>query len=449
MVDDPSGETRVAPTHADSESTGQEPPQAPETPGYMVESGGLNPETFKARVKRIWALARKEVKTLWNDRFAMLLLVLLPLFLLFTVQRSEGRENRMTGGASTRMQKPVIGLSDRDQSTGFPGYDLSEEMMALFKEYEQNDQCRLVLTDNQTELERLLGTGEINAYVIIPDSFEYNLSIHFMGVLEVYIDTLNNLVVQDVESLIDEITSVYSEEFNFTGAIHQVTTVENVPEKATRLFQVMPFFFPIVIFSITMLVNSQSLVSDIPKDRITLSPAKKDEIVVGKLLGAQVINTLMVVVLFGASLGFGLRIRGSLGSYFLVMWLVALVGTATGLALSSLANTSLAAFQLFILVFLLQMTLLFFIQDKNVLQFFAIYAGREMLEKIVLRGQSFASPRNSRDCRVNSRLKLAVSLQTRWTSSPSGSGTGGSTGSSSRASGRPRMACRSTSKELS
>lgn len=388
------GQVGEAQTGSASRPTSQHDSTARDVfPGFVDETPKLDPTSVRAYFHRVWALARKEVKTLWNDRFAMVLLVLLPVALLFVVNRSEGggAAARLGQGGGRRIQQPVVGLCDRDNSTGYPGVDLSAEMVALFFEYETLDQCEVHYSTNQSEMDELLGTGELNAYIIVPDGFEFNLSIRFMAVLEVYLDTLNNVILQDAESLIDEIIDVYSTRMNFTGAIHQVTTVENVPETALRLFQVMPFFFPIVVFSMTLLVNSQALVGDVPKDRVTLSPAKKDEIVLGKLVGAQIVNTLMVLVLWGLSLLFGLQIRGSLAGYFIILWLVALVGTATGLTLSSIANTSLAAFQLFIMVFLLELTLMFFIEDPQVLQWFAVYAGKVCLEKIVLRGQSFGS----------------------------------------------------------
>ena len=48
-----------------------------------------NPKSFKARIQKIWANTRKEMKILWKDRFAMILLILLPITLVLTIYTVE------------------------------------------------------------------------------------------------------------------------------------------------------------------------------------------------------------------------------------------------------------------------------------------------------------------------------------------------------------------------
>lgn len=343
----------------------------------------LDPNSLKAQLQRIWANTKKEVKILWNDRFAMLLLILLPITLILTIYTTElikGEEE------FSRNQTPILGVLDRDDSKGFHGYDLSEEFIKIFKDFEDKGGCILYEDNTENELEEKLGLGEIHAYLIIEDGFEFNLSVHFVAFFKVVIDSYRQMTLLDVESLLDEVTSIFADKFNFTGAIEQVIEYENVPKIATRLFQIAPFFFPIVIFSMTCLVNSQSIIGDIPKDRMVLTPTSKKEILAGKVLGSNIINLIMIITLWVLSLLLGMQTRGDPFTYLFILWTCALVGSSVGLLISSIAKTSLAAFQMFVLSFITQFILLLFIEDKSILTFFPIYTTQSLMTQVTLQG---------------------------------------------------------------
>lgn len=345
-------------------------------------------QTFRAGLKRIWANTRKEIKILVNDRFALVLLFLLPITLIFTINFAGTAGPRPTDQGNDRLQAPNIGIIDKDNSVGYANYDLSEEFINLFKEYEENEQCRLFLGYNRSELEDLIRIGEINAYVIFPEGFEFNLSTHFFAIYRVVIDSLNQNELQDVENFLDEITEVFSRRYDLPGAIKQDITEVNIPERATRLFQISPIFFPIVIFSMTCLVSSQMVIGDIPKDRMVLTPTSKFEILAGKIIGTMFLNSLMVAVMWGLSLGLGMDIKGDLWSYYFIMWSCSFVGSSTGLFISTISNTSLAAFQLFILVFISQTILILFIDTKIILILFPIYSTSQLMLEVSLQGMN-------------------------------------------------------------
>lgn len=341
-----------------------------------------SPDALISRITRILANTRKEIKILWNDRLAMFILFILPLAVVFSIYFSEAE----TGDIFARMQTPVIGILDEDSSVGYYNADLSEEFVKKFKEYEQKDE--LILYENYTklQLEEKLGMGELHAYITIPEGFEFNISIHFVGYFNLVIDSYSQLVLRDVQSLIEEITQDFSEDFNFTGAIDQKIEYINVPQTATQLFQVSPLFFPMIIFGLTSLINSQSIVGDIPKDRMELTPTSKFEILMGKLFGSIVINSSMVLILWGLSVGLGIKIRGSLFIYFFILWLCSLVGISVGLFISSMANTQLAAFQIFVLAFISQVILILFIENKSILMLFPIWTTMRLIIEVSLQG---------------------------------------------------------------
>jgi len=343
----------------------------------------LDAKSIKAQLKRVWANTKKEIKILWNDRFAMVLLILLPVTLILTIYTTElikGEEE------FSRNEAPILGALDLDDSEGFYGYDLSKEFLKILKDYEEKGECTVYTDKSENELEQMVGLGEIHAYIVINDGFEYNLSVHFVGIFKVVIDSYRQSTLLDVESLLDEVTTVFSEKFNFTGAIDQEIEYVNVPQTATRLFQIAPIFFPIIIFSMCCLVNSQTIIGDIPKDRMVLTPTSKREILAGKVIGSNIINSIMILTLWMLSLLLGMQTRGDPATYLFILWTCALVGSSVGLLISSLAKTSLAAFQMFILSFITQVILLLFITDKTILTFFPIYSTGTLMTQVTLQG---------------------------------------------------------------
>ncbi|MBD3351925.1 MAG: hypothetical protein GF364_10610 [Candidatus Lokiarchaeota archaeon] len=358
------------------------------------EDEKIDPKSFKAKTRRIWSNTRKEVKILWNDRFAMVLLLLLPIAMVLTIQFAEagGPAGRLDSDSnSSRLQTPIIGIIDRDDSEGYDEYDLSAEFINIFEEYQDAEECIVISEVSQNELEEALGLGQIHAYIIIEDGFEYNLAINFVSYYTVVIDALNQLILQDVESLLDECSTVFSERFEFTGAIDQDIHLINVPEKAAKLFAIAPIFFPMIIFSMTVLVDSQLVIGDIPKDRMVLTPANKKEILIGKVLGSMIINSLQVTALWTLSIVFGLETRGNLGTLYFIMLSCAAAGTAMGLFISTLAKTTLAAFQYFLLFFITQTVLMLFIENQAILALFPIYSSGQLIKNCTLQGMDLLS----------------------------------------------------------
>lgn len=351
---------------------------------YVVE----NPSRFKAILYRILMNTKKEITFLIHDKYAMILLLLLPVTLVLTVHFSTGGNGSENGseGDYSRLQSPIIGILDRDKSVGYDGADLSEEMVNIYKNYQDKEEVELYSNLNETQLEEKLGLGEINAYIIINDGFEYNLSTKFVAYFQLVIDAYNQLILFDVESLVEECTEVFKEKFNFSGAISQDISYVNIPDQAARLFQISPFFYPMILFSMACLVNSQSIVGDVPKDRMVLTPASKGELLLGKLFGSIVVNSLMVFALFLLSLSLGMLIRGDLFIFLFIMWTCALVGNAMGLLISSISKSSLAAFQLFILSFITQAILILFIDQKIILVLFPIWTTMQLIMEVSMQG---------------------------------------------------------------
>jgi hypothetical protein len=352
-------------------------------------------EKIKKALYRIYGLYFKEIRVLLKDKFAMLIIFALPVFLVLVLGEVfggvggnvESTSVESIAGGDT-MEIPKIGLIDLDLSEGFPNLDLSTIFVNKCKTYESSGALIIVESNNQTELDMLLGTGVLNGYLIIPDMFEYNLSIHFPAIIIVTLDILDQTLLESTQSVIDTIIEDFKEENNFTGVFNYEITRANIPETGQTLFLGSPIFFPMVLFASAALTSAQLIVSDIPKDRMSLTPANKFEITLGKLLAMQTLMTILIVIMLVLSFFLGMTIRGSVLDFFWILFVIALSGVSFGLFVSAVARVPLEALQFFIFAFIFQIIGVLFVQDENILRFLPMFDGYKIVISVVLRGQS-------------------------------------------------------------
>lgn len=355
-------------------------------------------------VRRVFSLTYKEIRILLNDKIAMVIVFLMPVVIISLlvwgvadpgIKQTETSEDRLTmedntlGGA----ELPVIGIIDLDTSDGFPGRDLSQEFMDKFIEASENGECILYVQNNQSELEYMIGIGEIDAYLVIPQLFEFNLSIHIPVIIPFVIDTIKTLKIQPVQALVDDLIYEFKQENGFTGVFNSVKYNENLPEKNQILFIAAPFLFPLVCFGIGCLTATQCVVDDIPKDRMVLTPTNKMEMLLAKVMGNQFIVTILILIMMTFSILNSLKYRSTTFEFFLVLFIIALNAVILGVLISTIADTPLAALQYFIFMFLFQAIILLFIEDPLILAWMPIQNGADMFMKVVLRGQSLWSVR--------------------------------------------------------
>ena len=330
-------------------------------------------------LKRVFGLTRKEIAVLMQDRPAMVIIFLIPTVLVFSIQFGQN-----TG----YFEAPRIAILDADNSDGFPNLDMSQELIKIFNKYHLEEEISLTLSTNMTELNILLGNGGIDGIVVIPDALEYNLSVGFPAIIELYVDSNNLVSFLRTQRLVDTIITEYKDNFDIHGIFNPETIEYLRPESASLLFDIAPFFFPWTLFSIGTLVACQVVVSDIPKHRMALTPTNKFEIAIAKVAGIQALLSLVSLEFIFLSMTFGIVIRGGFLNYFLVLWVVSLSGVTIGFMLSTFAKTPLAALQFFIFFFLLQAIVIYFIPWEELLYIFPVYNGQILMLNAVIRGES-------------------------------------------------------------
>ncbi|MHA1821009.1 MAG: ABC transporter permease [Promethearchaeota archaeon] len=357
----------------------------------------FNISDFKIALKRYWGLTLKELKVLINDKIAMLVAFALPITIIFlivffggkvgensTISTSSQGQTGFQGRGSIPNNPPIIGLIDYDKT------NLSSQFVALVYDYQSDGYCTVIQSDNQSYLEELLGTNKITSIIVIPPLFEYNLSIHFPAIINVIIDTIDTTSIQSSQEVINKIINEFKFTHGYTGVFNLSFIEEGVPEKGKVLFVTAPIFFPMILFSIASLTATQSIVSDIPKDRMVLTPTNKYEMLAAKMTALQIIMVGIITETVLTSMALGLTIRGNVFGFFGALFFVSLSGVVTGLAVSTFAEVPLDALQYFTFIFLFQSIILLFLSDVNILRWIPIWDGDKLLMNVTLRGEPLA-----------------------------------------------------------
>lgn len=351
-------------------------------------------------LKRYGALVLKECQILFKDKGAMVITYFIPLIvvLVLTVGSSGNLVDPDEEGGRVqndlfKSEIPNIGIIDYDSSEGFPSRDLSQEFLLAFENAQIAQMCTVYETTNQTELEMMLGQGDISAFIIIPPLFEFNLSIHIPVIIPVVLDSINTFNLQSTQNVVDTIIQDFKAENGFLGVFKIQKTNVNLPEKNQVFYASAPYIIPLAIFGIGCLTSTQAIVSDIPKDRMVLTPTNKGEMMAAKVTANIIIQIGVIIIFLLTSLFIDLQILSSYFLYFIVLFCMVINAVLFGVAISALSKTALAAYQYFIFIFIFQLVAILFVEDPVILLAMPLYNGYELLLQVVLRGQGFWSVR--------------------------------------------------------
>ncbi|TFG31436.1 ABC transporter permease [Candidatus Thorarchaeota archaeon] len=338
--------------------------------------------------RRIRNMVAKELRLIIKDKVAILLIFLLPAALigmLWYVTDSSGMGGMSIGGGgfgggggsgenqtittttNTTVTEDglVIGVVDLDTTRTYEGEDLSENFTAYLELMSKE-----VVHFNDTEdAYRALYEQRIDAYVVIPDGFEANLTINEPTYIEIHYDGNNWIGSATVQGTISAAAILFRvSKLWIRSEIFPGVVIEFTPEGG-YLESVFGGF--IVIFSSYLgiaMTSAQSIVGDTPLRRMLLTPTNRLEVIVAKVIGYVIIGffqSLLLVSLW--VLVFSLNLNTSFIALVVIMTMSSLTGSATGILISSIANTRLQANQMFLFVLFATLILSGFFIDVGAL----------------------------------------------------------------------------------
>ena len=359
----------------------------------FITKNSINP------VRRFFSLVEKELRVLIKDKIAMIITYLIPIIVVIILSMDSSAQlisdDTSQMGGIMQSEIPIIGLIDLDDSDGFVDRDLSTELVQMFLSREELGQCEIFQTSNSSILEEMIGVGDLHAFIVVPPLFEFNLSIHLPVIITFVVDSIDTLQFQASQLLVDSIINEFKSEpqNNFHGVFNVEEHNVNLYEENQIFYASISLLIPLLLFCIGCLISSQSIVSDIPKDRMVLTPTNKFEMMAAKVTANFLIQFGVVIILVGSCFIIPLQIGSTWWEFILICAILSLNSVLLGVALSAIAKTTLAAFQFFIFLVIFQFVGFFFIVDPTILSLLPIYNGNELIIQVVLRGGSFWSAR--------------------------------------------------------
>ncbi len=305
----------------------------------------------------------KELRLIRIDKFALLLIFVLPTMVMGTLYFAINQGTSTGSGESSGGGKSVLnlGVIDMDPTDTYPGEDLSSN----FTIYLSNNPGFIVY-NYSTEEEALtaLYRDLIDAYAVLPYGFEGNITGDIPAFVELHISSTN------FESQMN-IFTYFSEAVNDFRADHgwskgEIKTNRVLEFKPTGNYTAATFGAFILVFAVFIAVAAtaaQAVVGDVPLNRMLLTPATKMEAIVAKTWAYFMVGVfqstflvLMWMGLFGIlpympTFDLGILLN-FIGNIMLVLTLMSISGSALGVLISTVVQTRLQANQSFLFLLL-------------------------------------------------------------------------------------------------
>jgi len=293
-------------------------------------------ERFTAALRRMRAVALKEVRQLSRDRVTFGMIVGVPLMQI------------MLFGYAINFDVRNLATVVQDQAHTAMSRELIAQLTATQVVHVK------YTTDSSAELDRLMREGRVSMAVVIPHDFERRLQSNTRPVVQILVDgsqpSLSGVAagIATLPLLTRHGIGPYSGGERMLPRRIEVRTLYN-PEKRTAV-QIVPALIGVILSMTMVLFTSGAIVRERERGNLELliaTPLGGFELMVGKLLPYVVIGLIQttIILIVGSSL-FNVPVAGSLLDLYAAALLFIGASLGLGLFVSTLAQTQFQAFQL-------------------------------------------------------------------------------------------------------
>jgi ABC-2 type transport system permease protein len=296
----------------------------------------MAPERFTAALRRMRAVALKEVRQLSRDRVTFGMIVGVPLMQI------------MLFGYAINFDVRNLATVVQDQAHTAMSRELIAQLTAT-----QVVRVKYT-TDSSAELDQLMREGRVSMAVVIPHDFERRLQSTARPVVQILVDgsqpSLSGVAagIATLPLLTRHGAGPYSGGERMQPRRIEVRTLYN-PEKRTAV-QIVPALIGVILSMTMVLFTSGAIVRERERGNLELliaTPLSSFELMVGKLLpyvGIGLIQTTIILIV-GSAL-FQVPVVGHLLDLYAAALLFIIASLGLGLFVSTLAHTQFQAFQL-------------------------------------------------------------------------------------------------------
>ncbi|MCA9592617.1 MAG: ABC transporter permease [Myxococcales bacterium] len=291
---------------------------------------------------RPWVIARKELLQLRRDRLTLAMMVMLPVMQLL-----------LFGYAiNTDVRHMQLAVYDQDQSAR--SRDLVQSLTATGF-YDVAGQV-----DSYDEIEAALRSGRARVALVIPAKFNSDIVSGRTTTVQLVVDGSDPQVVASATNTASSLVAARSAQLmvarlrsNGAGAVAEPLRIEpNTwynPDLRTAVF-IVPGLVGVILTMTMVMLTAMAIARERERgtlEQLIVSPVKRVELVVGKILPYIAIGYLqMTLILLAGKLVFDVPLIGSLGLLYLLAFVFISANLALGLFFSTLAKTQQQAMQM-------------------------------------------------------------------------------------------------------
>jgi hypothetical protein len=291
----------------------------------------------------------KELKLVQNDKFALLLVFILPTMIMGTMW-AVTNQSAITLSPDTGKNEGAIrlGVVDIDPTNTFPGEDLSEN----FTWYLTNSPD-FIVTEYETEVEALdaLYFDRVQAYAVIPYGFEGNITGDIPAFVDIHISSTDFESQTTVFSTFSGVVQQFRYDHGWVrGEIDTEMVAEFQPAGAAGFEATFGVFM--IVFAVFIGVAAtaaQAIVGDVPLNRMLLTPASKMEAILAKVVAyftLGMVQSQFLLVLWQVL--FDINVWAQYLTMNVCLGLMSLSGSSLGVVISTIVTTRLQANQSFL-----------------------------------------------------------------------------------------------------
>ncbi len=291
---------------------------------------------------RTLAVAKKELQQLRRDRLTLAMMALLPLMQLL-----------LFGWA--------INTDVRNIPTVIYDQDRSRESRELVRALENTGFYRIAgHVESYVEIESAMKRGLARAALVVPAKHAGNLTTGKTAALQLVVDGSDPITVGSATSTLAALVAARSQQLVLgrlrkSGAaivaepIKLETNTWYNPELRTAVY-VVPGLVGVILPMTMVMLTAMGIARERERgtlEQLIVSPLRRPELVVGKILPYVVIGYVqMTLILLAGRLAFGVPIIGSLGLLYLLAFVFISANLALGLFFSTQAKTQQQAMQM-------------------------------------------------------------------------------------------------------
>lgn len=345
------------------------------------------------KIWRIYSMLLKELRLIMNDKYALLLIFMLPAMIMGTmwVAIQQGTAGARMGEGSKSSEAIYLGVVDQDPTDTFPEQDLSEN----FTWYLINSPDLIVTVyDEEQEALDALYRNLIDAYAVIPYGFEGNITNDIPAIVDIHISSTNFQKQATIFSAFNDVVADFRYDHGWSkGEIELLEVREFEP---TGDYTAATFGVFLLVFSVFIGVAAtaaQAIVGDVPLSRMLLTPATKMEAILAKTIGYFLVGLLQAQFMIGLWMGlFGIRpTQSSLIEWFIsinfILAFMSISGSTLGVFISTLCKTRLQANQSFLFLLFSSFIVGTGFMDVGIIdEYWPLNLGRIMIFDVAFKG---------------------------------------------------------------